>query len=343
MHLAMLLESRAGSVTAQQHGPHARGDFHCTKAAHRHATLPLMKRKLAALSAAFILAINALVLSHAHALTHFNEGGPRTPMPEDLHGTDWARTLVLGASIPKPTNAPPPDGYEVGLVGELETWSSPGSPTVALFHGYTESKEQLLPVARFFRDRGFGVVLVDFAGHGGSGGEPRTTLGWREAEDVLAVAEAMQPELLYGFSMGSAAILRACSLGMRADGLILEAPFDTLVGTVRNRFRRMDLPPSPGAEWLTFWGSVAMGIPGHRHNPVDFARACPIPALVIGGSDDDSARPQEVAAVAEALDAPHLELAMGHQLGVRAAPGAWGEAVLDLADRASRAQPGISR
>ena len=130
---------------------------------------------------------------------------------------------------------------------------------------------------------------------------------------------------------------------MRADGLILEAPFDTLVGTVRNRFRRMDLPPSPGAEWLTFWGSVAMGIPGHRHNPVDFARACPIPALVIGGSDDDSARPQEVAAVAEALDAPHLELAMGHQLGVRAAPGAWGEAVLDLADRASRAQPGISR
>lgn len=189
----------------------------------------------------------------------------------------------------------------------------------------------MLPVMDDFARRGWGTVAVDFRGHGGSDGPPQTTLGWREADDVRAVVDGLvdPPQVLYGFSMGAVAILRACAeLDVRADALVLEAPFDTLHQTVRNRFVQMGLPASPGAELLLFWGSVSMGIPGHRHDAVDYASRCPTPALVLGGVDDPNARTDEVERVARALpQGTFVETAGAHELAVVADPQAWSRAL----------------
>ncbi len=59
----------------------------------------------------------------------------------------------------------------------LEAWYVPGiedRPVVLLFHGYTVSKSSLLTTAHVIHELGYGALLVDFYGSGGSsGGKPR--------------------------------------------------------------------------------------------------------------------------------------------------------------------------
>jgi alpha-beta hydrolase superfamily lysophospholipase len=262
-------------------------------------------------------------------MTRFVDSGARTPGPEDGVAL---RTLVFGVRIPKPQSVGSPTG-ETHVVQGLELWHSPGERgTVALFHGYAASKDQLIPVANAYEDLGWGTVLVDFAGHGNSAGAPRTTIGWREADDVAIVAawaqDLPQPLILYGFSMGTAAILRACAVHqVHADAMVLEAPFDTLRGTVGNRFEMMGAPASPGAELLLFWGGATARMRPFQHRPVRDAASCSIPAVVIGGTHDVKAKPADVGAVADALGVAPVMLEMGHELGALAQPTAWELAV----------------
>lgn len=251
---------------------------------------------------------NGLVISQVWHFTHFVRGGERTDSPEALGLAGKLRVLLLGVRVPRPTLTASPDS--LGLVAREElhdgvsTWTidGDGRGTVALFHGYGGAKSELLHEAKVLHDAGFTTVLVDFPGSGESVGN-RTTLGWEEAEVVQAVARDRQrPLVLYGQSMGSAAILRAAGvLGVEADGLILESPFDRLVTTIGHRFEAMGLPAWPGAPLLVFWGGVLLGYDGFAHNPVDYGRRVEVPTLLLLGEDDPRVRPEEVQAIAAAM------------------------------------------
>src|SRR5689334_22381190 len=125
-----------------------------------------------------------------------------------------------------------------------------------MFPGYAASKDALLSTATAFRDMGYGLLLVDFRGEGGSTGT-NTTLGVREAVDVARATDYAkqewpgQPVILYGVSMGAAAVLRAVAVeSVRPTALILESPFDTMLDAVHNRFNAMGLPASPASEMI---------------------------------------------------------------------------------------------
>jgi dipeptidyl aminopeptidase/acylaminoacyl peptidase len=192
----------------------------------------------------------------------------------------------------------------------LEAWFIPGKnerSVIALFHGYVASKATLLSVARELNRLGYGTLLVDFYGSGGSSGSG-TTLGVKEADDVAAAVEflrGMWPErkvVLYGISMGGAAVLRAIAAnGVKADAIIVEATFDSLLTAGKNRFRAMGLPGSPFAELLLFWGSVQNGFNMFSHNPADYARAVNPPALILHGEEDDRATLAQAQRVARAM------------------------------------------
>src|SRR5262249_6575371 len=141
--------------------------------------------------------------------------------------------------------------FETRLVSEsdnqfLEAWFLPNSKPsdlVIMFHGYAACKSDLLVPAIELHNLGHDVLLVDFHGSGGSTGY-ETTIGFNESKDVALTvnyARSQWPNrrtILYGVSMGSAAILRAIAVeGVQADGIILESPFDKLINTVRNRFK----------------------------------------------------------------------------------------------------------
>lgn len=250
------------------------------------------------------LILNLLSYLGAYTLTHFKAPG------------HW------GPGLPKPTSSKRPTDIGLEYVTHripvnqtewIETWFIPVHPsgskalepnqsgskkslsrgTILLFPGNAGSKaKQLLAPAQIFHDLGYDALLVDFRGVGGSSGNT-TTIGAREAKDVaLAVdyaeqSKLNQPFVLYGISMGTAAILKAIAQEkVKPDGVILELPFTRLLDAVRSRLKAIGLPTFPIAELLVFWGSLQHGFNGFTHNPVDYARQVQCPTLLLHGKLD---------------------------------------------------------
>lgn len=314
-----------------------------------------MKPKLrrVALALAFLLlagfaGLNVLAFRHARAMLHYAAGGIRTVSPEELSPLAKLRVLLSGVSLPRPATERPPSALapdaravEIPVPGgiTLSAWYAgrdPDAPLVIFFHGYSTDKTRLLLEARHLHDMGSSVLLVDFRGSGGSS-EDYTTLGVREAEDVVAAVRYARENLphsvliLYGQSMGSAAILRAVhSHGIRPDAVILESVFDSMLGTIRNRFGSMGVPAFPNAELLVFWGGRQFGFNGFTHNPVDYARSLTCPALFLHGTDDPRATLAEGRRVYEAATGPKQFVTfdgVGHDSYAASQPDAWQAAV----------------
>jgi uncharacterized protein len=144
-------------------------------------------------------------------------------------------------------------------------------------------------------------LLVDFRGVGGSSGNT-TTVGMREAEDVATVMNSVmnyiqpqklgKPIILYGVSMGSAAILRAIAqdpsqnINIKPNAVILELPFARFLDAVRSRFKAIGVPAFPIAELIVFWGNIQHGFNGFNHNPVTYATQVKCPTLILHGQLD---------------------------------------------------------
>lgn len=291
-----------------------------------------------------LVVLNLFAFLHARAMTHFSAGGVRTAKPEALSIGEKLHTLFLGVTIPRPENARNPAdvelAYETVEVAEsdgtvLELWKVPAPKprgVVVMCHAYASSKAALVREARAFHDMGYAVALVDFRGSGGSSGS-ETTVGVREADDVVAATRQARelagdgPCILYGQSMGSAAILRAIAVGgLQPDAVIIECPFDRLVSTVGNRFTAMGLPPWPGAPLLVFWGGVQCGFNGFDHNPADYARDVRCPVLLLHGSADPRVTPEQVQTVFDNLGGEkrfELLAGAGHQPYLDTHPERW--------------------
>ena len=312
-------------------------------------------RRFGLVLAILFIAVNTLAAVQARAATHFAPGGEPLdallgkPLPQQL----W--TLLSGVPIPRPQNHATPAEhylpYETRMIGmadgeRLEAWYVPQPQPrgiALLFVGYAGVKEGALTPAAKLYQFGYSSLLVDMRGAGGSSRSDQT-MGIREAEDVAAAfayARAAWPDLpivLYGISMGGAAVLRAAALAnIQPDGLILEAVFDNLLSTTRHRFDALGLPWSPAAELLLFWGGVQLGINPFSHNPVAYAPRIAAPVLLLYGEHDPWILPAERQALATAFSGP-VELisfpGQGHGGPyVYANPELWDAAVRGFLDR----------
>jgi uncharacterized protein len=282
-------------------------------------------------------ALNFAAYRHAYRMLHYvNGGGARTATPQALSAGEKLAVLVLGVEVPRPANTQSPSDFQLASETvrfaaadgvNLEAWLIPAAGakgTVLLFPGYPAARAALLPEAVAFHELGWSTLLVDFRGCGGSDGS-ETTIGYREGEDVAAALRWARarglpgPHILYGQSMGSAAVLRSvAACAADPDGLIIESAFNRLLDTVSNRFEIMRVPAFPAARLLVFWGGVQTGFSGFEHNPEEYARACRMPALALHGAADAYAKPAEGRAVFDNLagrkewiafpDAPHVAL-----------------------------------
>jgi uncharacterized protein len=283
-----------------------------------------------------VVGVNAIAAVAAYAMTHYRSPGH------------------VGLGALKPTNSKVPT--DVGLNyttqkislpnrGWLETWQIPvqnaqSNGTVLLFPGSGSSKgPQLLAPAKAFHALNYDALLIDFQGVGGSSGNHKT-VGMKEAQDVATVFNNAQrlklkrPIVLYGVSMGSAAILRAIALkNVHPDAVILELPFARFVDTVKSRFHVFKVPDFGLAELLIFWGSVQHGANGFTHNPMTFAKQVRCPTLVMQGERDRWTSVAEVQSLVKNLKGP-AELVVfpraGHQVLVAADPSQWHQAVKSL-------------
>lgn len=295
-----------------------------------------------------LLLLNILAWMHARSMTHFVTSGNRTLTPETQSFTRKIWTLLTGVTIPKSTNTRTPeevrlayDTHELkdGQDSFLQAWSirTPNPQgLVIMFHGYAACKSDLLMPAAEFHKLGYDLFLVDFHGSGGSTGQ-ETSIGFNESRDVAQVvryAKDLWPGqriILYGVSMGSAALLRAIAFeGVQADAVIIESPFDSLLHTVRNRFKLMGVPGFPAAELLVFWGGVQQGFNGFAHNPVDYARSVYCPVLLMHGARDTRATVEQAERIFDNLAGEKRFVVfpdVSHEILVNAQPDKWREEV----------------
>jgi len=298
---------------------------------------------VAALVMGFVL-LNGLAYAHARAMLRYAPQGVRTEKPEALTFWRKLRVLLVGVTLPRPEDertpaSLSPDAQTVSIPAPgnitLSAWicnQGKDAPLVILFHGYSAEKSCLLAEAKAFLYLGASVLLVDFRGSGGSS-ESYTTLGVHEAEDVAAAVRYAKEKLphsrlvLFGQSMGSAAILRAIQKeNIAPDGVILQAVFDSMLQTIRNRFVSMGLPSFPSAELLVFWGGQQQGFNGFAHNPADYATALNCPALFMHGTDDPRATLAEGHRVFDTAPEPKTFIeftATGHESYVSIHPEKW--------------------
>jgi alpha-beta hydrolase superfamily lysophospholipase len=325
-------------MATNQPNPRGRGLLH----------LLCRRRVLAGTFLVAVFLFNLIAYMHAYSMTHYVRGAVRTPSPDKLTVLDKAFVLLAGVKIPRPESTETPSGagldftthhFATGDSSELEAWHiahANSKGLVLLFHGYGACKANMLRETNAFDEMGFATMLVDFSGSGGSSGSD-TTVGVREAEEVARAVEyarAQWPKnniILYGQSMGSAAILRAVSVdGVRPAAVLLECPFNRLLTTVENRFSAMGVPSFPAARLLVFWGGVQNGFDGFTHNPASYAKDVTCPSLIMVGSEDPFVKIADAKEVFDNLAGKkRFEVLEGvkHEAYVHARPQQWRECV----------------
>lgn len=298
-----------------------------------------------------LAALNFAAYRQARAFTHFARSGNRTRPPQTLSLGQQMQVLVKGVEVPRPENRRTPRdvglGYErhvfPGARGvPLEAWLVPqvdARGTVILFHGHAASKDSQLREASVFHRMGFNAFLVDFYGSGGSGGN-ETSIGFYEAVDVARAFDYARslpgagPVVLYGASMGAAAVIKGVAdEKLDPAALILECPFDSLIGTVRHRFTTMGIPSFPLADLLVFWGGMQAGFNGFRYRPAESASRIDRPTLLMSGENDEYVRPEEARSIFGGLRGPkalRFFPGVGHDSCLRRRPDEWKRAVSEF-------------
>jgi alpha-beta hydrolase superfamily lysophospholipase len=263
----------------------------------RQSAKRYLKRSLWFLLIVFIL-MNGVAAFHAYKFTHFKTGAGKKKEAAEMNFGDKLSALFFGVDLPRPENKISPNvPYErvrINSNKQLDAWLikvDKAKGTVIICHGYGGEKSSMLDKAYVFNQLGYNAMLVDFMGCGGSQGS-QTTIGFQEAREVKDCLEwvqekGMQNIILFGTSMGAAAIMKAMHDDtLKASGVILECPFGTMMETVKSRFRMIGVPAFPMAQLLMFWGGTMNGFNAFEHNPSDYAKTIGAPVLLIYGEKD---------------------------------------------------------
>ena len=279
------------------------------------------------------LLANALGYTGAYFLTHHRE-------PEEF-GLGLPRSQIY--SLPTELGLRY-SNQEIAINNHewLSTWlikAKNPQGTVILFHGKESSKSSLLEQAQIFNSLDYNALLVDFRGSGNSSGNT-STVGFNEGEDVAIAVNyiqqlnADQPIILYGISMGSAAILKAIADNqVNPDGIILELPFARLLNAVKNRLELFNIPSFIMGELVVFWGGIQHQFNGFSHNPIDYTKAVDCPTLIFSGDRDPLVAVNEVQELHNNLNSQKKLVVFpnaGHQLLVKVDRQLWQENVEQL-------------
>ncbi len=252
------------------------------------------------------IAINVVAFAHAYKFTHFSQGNSVRTDPKELSLSNKLKILFTGIDNPKPKGKTMPQRdykvVELNHPNVISAWHvkvPEAKGTVILFHGYAGEKSSLVGRAKVFNDLGYNAFLVDFLGSGTSSGYS-TSVGYKEADQVKLCYDYLidageRNILLFGTSMGAAAILKAVNdFNLAPSAMMLECPFGSLYKTVCARFYLMGIPAIPMAGLLTFWGGVQHGYWAFSHNPSTYAKSVRAPVLLLFGEQDDRVTRAEI-------------------------------------------------
>jgi fermentation-respiration switch protein FrsA (DUF1100 family) len=129
-----------------------------------------------------------------------------------------------------------PDGVRVVA---WHAKAKPGNPTLLYFHGNGGSIAGRGNRIRAYTAMGWGVYIMSYRGYGGSGGSPSEKANVADARiaygALLQEGVPAESVILYGESLGSGIAARLAT-ERKAAGLVLEAPYTSIVDIARTQF-----------------------------------------------------------------------------------------------------------
>lgn len=309
-----------------------------------HKTIKNIKTFILILIALFI-GFQWVCINQVRSLLEFSGNGERTSQPEKINVIHKVVIALFGVKNPRPIITDTPESIHIEYKeikintddGEIiSAWlinSDNNDNVIILFHGFASSKSSQLEEARYLHSKGLTVLLVDFRGCGNSSGN-KTSIGYYEANDVKSVYEWVKNRfsdssiILFGHSMGAAAILRAtANYDIHPDGIIIESVFDNLRKTIENRFDAIGFPTFPSANLMIIWAQILYKIDVNEHNPVDYAKNIECPILVMHGKQDSRAKVDEGLSVYEHLASRNKKWVvfegLGHESLIKGATIEW--------------------
>lgn len=315
------------------------------KTVGKRRRIPVIVRWIAWVLLVQFVLINISAALYAYRFTHFyNDPSLLTSPPsENIFAKTWR--LFTGPKQPRPQTISAKPNYthetvtlktESGL--PIEAWYCPADSnakgTVIIFHGITLTKGRMLDEAHEFRSLGYNLMLVDFRGHGNSGGNT-TTIGVREAEEVKLAFDYMTQRgekkiFLYGLSMGAVVVAKAVSdYQLATAGIIIELPFLSMQGYMRAQARSHGFASQQRAFafFTTFWVGVERGFNAYKHQTVRYAKNIKCPVLMQYGGRDAFVLPDESEKIFAAIASTDKRVAVyeraQHESLVRFDPLRW--------------------
>lgn len=205
-------------------------------------------------------------------------------------------------------------GDDVKLRGFLVPSRRPTPRFVAvLVHGLFRGACELETVGSMLRELGGEVLLLELRNHGGSG-RSHATFGRDESQDVVAAVQFLRrrpdarerPLILFGVSLGTAAVMIASPRIERIAGVVLDAPIVDLEATGDRmlagiaKHSQFDLPiPRPLRAVILFGADHFGGVDFARSDTAaSLCRISPkIPILLIAAGQDDRVPLEEAQAL----------------------------------------------
>ena len=253
-------------------------------------------------------------------------------------GGSW----IAGSIMTRPQQSAAPAGLGqtvqlaasdgVPIAGSYWPGTRPDGPAILLLHGVDSSRASFARHAAWLNGLGYGVLAIDFRGHGESGQVPRS-FGLHEARDAAAALAFLRrgaPQRrvgLIGTSLGGAAALLGDEGPLPVQAMVLQAVYPDLRRAIFNRIaqRLGPLLATLGEPLLSVQSWPRYGVAPGRLSPVEAIRRYPGPVLVIGGLADRSTPPAETRELYDAAPGPKtLWLLPG--IGHAAAGSIWTDA-----------------
>jgi fermentation-respiration switch protein FrsA (DUF1100 family) len=229
----------------------------------------------------------------------------------------------------------------------LAGWYAPARNGVVVIyvHGLAGNRGELLDEAGIISARGYGALLVDLRNSGDSQGAT-TTLGLEEAEDVRAAIAFVRAQpggaderiVLYGHSMGGAAVLLAAARAPDASVVVAESAYTSLEGNIGHAFTALTLLPAfPFVPLVVSFGEQETGMRIGQVRPIDAVAAIsPRPLLIVHGEQDELVPVENARALYAAAREPkelYLLPEAHHDLPSSADPQSYTPRIADFLDR----------
>jgi fermentation-respiration switch protein FrsA (DUF1100 family) len=259
------------------------------------------------------------------------------PMANAYVGTHLSSPVPSGADLGHPY-----EEVEVAADGDvrLRAWYLPSRnrAVVVTYPGRQEAQRY----ARFLASHGYGVLMVDRRGHGGSTGDPNS-YGWGEYRDIAAAVTHLQsrndvdPDRIggLGFSVGGEVLLETAARTSGLHAVVAEGAGSRSIRELRHL---------GAASWFSYplvsVATVSTAVFADRLPPPDLvglmSRTPPRPVLLIQAETGQGG--EELASLYAAAAGGTAELwrvpGSTHVGGLDAAPDEYEQRVIDFFDRA---------